>query len=629
MVRRAEEMVTLRDITDEDRIKLHRGLGRHYERTCDYERAFGQFAAAKRLLQRSRATFNISAVVKLTDRMMRTFSRDLFARDHARISDSQRPVFIVGLPRSGMALIERILASHPCVFGAGELQDIPRMVKMLRPDYPECMALMDSDALNGMANDYLAVVERLAGPGPLRVTDRMALNSLHLGLIARLFPESRIISCRRDPLDIAISCFVEVFDPEHDYTTTLEDFGHYFLEHERLMGHWRSVLPIPIHEVCYEALVADPEATSRALLAYCGLDWDPACLEFHETERTVQTAGRRQAPQPLHQASVGRWRHYVPHLTPLAQFLEAGGFRYSKGPQTAPLHRPAHRHGHRWGTPPKSLTSPLFIVAAPRSGSTLLFETLAHSEHLCSVGGEAHWLIENHGDLRPGASGIDSNRLTADQATDHYRDDIIDQIVARLVDNAGNPADPDGNRVFLEKTPKNSLRIPFFNHIFPRARFVFLWRDPRENISSIIEAWRSRRFETYRQLSGFDGPWSLLLPPGYEQLRNRPLEEIAAFQWENTNRIILEDIEALGPERSLRLSYGDLIADAAGSVTRVLTFADIEVDPALRHHLQSPLPHSRYTQTPAAAGKWRMNAAEIERVLPGVEDTWRRLRSSS
>jgi hypothetical protein len=257
----------------------------------------------------------------------------------------------------------------------------------------------------------------------------------------------------------------------------------------------------------------------------------------------------------------------------------------------------------------------------------LLFETLARSESLSSVGGEAHWLVESHKDLRPGEPGVDSNRLTADHATDAHRDSIISQIVERLVDSTGNTVSPHGNHVFLEKTPKNALRIPFFNHIFPQARFVFLWRDPRENISSIIEAWRSGRFRTYKQVADFDGPWSLLLPPGYQQCRNRPLEEIAAFQWECTNRIIMEDLESLDPKRSLTVSYGDLIADPAGSVERVLDFANIQIDPALRQHLQQPLPHSRYTQTAPKAEKWRMNETDIERVLPGVESVWQRARS--
>jgi Flp pilus assembly protein TadD len=642
MVRRAEEMLTVQSATDEDRIKLHRGLGKHYERAAAYEQAFSHFADAKKILKRTRAVFDINAVANSMDRIKQAFSGEFFALDRARTSDSQRPVFIVGLPRSGTTLTEQILASHPRVFGAGELQDIPKIVKLLRPDYPECVATMDLDALTGLANDYLGVIDRLAGPDALRVTDKMPLNSLHLGLIAKLFPESRIIYCRRNPLDIAISCFVELFELEHDYTTNFEDFGRYYLEHERLMAHWRAVLTVPIHELRYEALIADPEATSRALIAYCGLDWDPACLEFQKTERTVQTPSRWQVRQPIYQTSVDRWRHYLPHMASLIQFLDSRGFSYHEEAsrehtdcqaidhgavtQAGSLSGSSHGHDSRWIALPKPLESPLFVVAAPRSGSTLLFETLARSEYLCTVGGEAHWLVENHSDLRPGAPGVESNRLTADQATDACRDTIIGQIVDRLVDSAGKTVDVHSNRVFLEKTPKNALRIPFFNRIFPNARFVFLWRDPRENISSIIEAWRSGRFRTYKQLAGFDGPWSLLLPPGYQQCRNWPVEEVAAFQWECTNRIIMEDLEVLDRERRIVVSFGELIADPETSVNRILDFANIQIDPTLSHHLHYPLPHSRYTQTAPAAEKWRVNEAKIERVLPAVENTWQKLQ---
>jgi Sulfotransferase family len=197
------------------------------------------------------------------------------------------------------------------------------------------------------------------------------------------------------------------------------------------------------------------------------------------------------------------------------------------------------------------------------------------------------------------------------------------------VDHVDNPVAPDCNLVLLEKTPKNALRIPFFAHIFPAARFVFLWRDPRENISSIIEAWRSGLFRTYKQVDGFVGSWSLLLPPGYRQCRNRPLEEIAAFQWECTNRIIMEDLQTLGRERSLTVRYRDLIAEPARSVQRILDFAHIDMDATLEHHLQRPLPHSRYTQTAPVAEKWRMNEPEIQRILPAVENTWQRLQQLS
>ncbi|MGH1559698.1 sulfotransferase family protein [Caulobacter segnis] len=147
-------------------------------------------------------------------------------------------MFIVGLPRSGTTLTEQILASHPRVFGAGELADIPRMVKSLRPDYPQCFETLDGDALGELAGEYLAEIDRLAGAEPARVTDKMPINSLHLGLIAKLFPSARIIYCRRDPRDIAVSCFVELFDLEHDYTADFKDFAGYFLEHERLAEHW-------------------------------------------------------------------------------------------------------------------------------------------------------------------------------------------------------------------------------------------------------------------------------------------------------------------------------------------------------------------------------------------------------
>ena len=508
---------------------------------------------------------------------------------------------------------------------------------MLRPDYPENMATLGAEPLAELASDYLDEIDRLAGPAPLRVTDKMPLNSVNLGLIAKLFPQARIIHCRRDPRDIAISCFVELFELEQDYTTNFEDFGRYFLEHERLMEHWRSVLPIPIHELRYEELIADPEAKIRALVEYCDLDWDPACLNFQATERTVQTPSRWQVRQPIYQTSIGRWRRYEAHMAPLLRVLDEAGYVYGDfGPsilgQTQPAvpARPAS-HGGQSGqagqAAPAALDSPIFIVAAPRSGSTLLFETLAHSQGLSTVGGEAHWLVESIDGLRPGAPGVASNRLTAADVTDGYRNHVVNQILERLVDNTGALVGADDPRTFLEKTPKNALRIPFFDAIFPKARFIFLWRDPRENISSIMEAWHSGRFTTYRQLPGFRGPWSLLLPPDYPQVSEKTLEEVAAFQWERTNQIVLDDLGALDPARWTSVNYADLVADPRGVVTRLMDFAGVRLDPALETHLGRPLPHSQYTQTAPAADKWRANAAEIERVLPLVADTWRRLRS--
>ena len=276
---------------------------------------------------------------------------------------------------------------------------------------------------------------------------------------------------------------------------------------------------------------------------------------------------------------------------------------------------------------PAKLERPVFIVAAPRSGSTLLFETLAASSQLCTVGGEAHWLVEGMESLRPGAPNVDSNRLTAEHASAAIANDIRQQIAARLQDHAGQALSEPGARRFLEKTPKNALRIPFFDHIFPDAQFVFLWREPHENISSIMEAWRSGRWRTYPKLEGFDGPWSMLLPPGWRAMNGRPLEEIAAWQWRETNARIVDDLEKLSAERWTVVRYADLVREPAGAIGKLCEFLGMSVDPALARRLAEPLPQSRYTLTAPAADKWRANEAEIARVLPSVRTTWDRLRS--
>ena len=271
------------------------------------------------------------------------------------------------------------------------------------------------------------------------------------------------------------------------------------------------------------------------------------------------------------------------------------------------------------------LRAPIFIVAAPRSGSTLLFETLAAHGSLATLGGEAHWLVEALPELRPGGPWTDSNRLTGAALTPGVGDRILASIRERLQDTTGQPAGDRPLR-FLEKTPKNALRIPFFQRLFPDARFIFLWRDPRENISSIIEAWRSGGWITYSSLPGWDGPWSMLLPPQWQHQRGRPVEELAAWQWDSANRYIVDDLATLPPEQWTVVRYDELRDSAAETLGRLCQFLGMEVDPALARHLALPLPDSRHTHTPPAPDKWRRNAALIDRVLPTVEATWSRLQ---
>jgi hypothetical protein len=275
---------------------------------------------------------------------------------------------------------------------------------------------------------------------------------------------------------------------------------------------------------------------------------------------------------------------------------------------------------------PHALRRPVFIIAAPRSGSTLLFETLAVSQNVATLGGEGHLLVESLPELQPGAPGIESNRLVANHATPAIATRIRAQILEQLKDSRGQRVPPDARLRFLEKTPKNALRIPFFNSVFPDARFIVLWRDPRENLGSIIDAWRSGGWKTYNGLEGFDGPWSLLLPPGWRALNGRPLEEIAAAQWDTTNRIVLDDLAWLPRERWTVVQYADLLSHPAETVRRLCAFMDVPFDDALAQRTAAPLPPSRYTLTAPDPQKWRRHETAITRVLPALDTTLQRLR---
>lgn len=273
----------------------------------------------------------------------------------------------------------------------------------------------------------------------------------------------------------------------------------------------------------------------------------------------------------------------------------------------------------------KLFDRPVFILAAPRSGSTLLFETLAEGPEIWTVGGESHQFIEGLKPLHPVAGGIRSNRLVERHAGPRivellrrrFARFLQDRDGRRFVDNPGIR-----NLRFLEKTPKNSLRQPFLDVVFPGALYIWLYREPRGNISSMMEAWRSGKWVTYPRLPGWHGlPWSLLLPPGWEKMDARPLERVCAFQWESANRIILDDLEKLAPQRWTACDYQSLIDDPAEVVGRICRFAGVTVDDRLARRLSARLPLSRYTQTPPDAEKWRKNEREILSVLPSLEDT--------
>jgi Sulfotransferase family/Aspartyl/Asparaginyl beta-hydroxylase len=264
------------------------------------------------------------------------------------------------------------------------------------------------------------------------------------------------------------------------------------------------------------------------------------------------------------------------------------------------------------------LDRPIVILSAPRAGSTLLFETLAQAAGIYTIGGESHQLIESIAALRPGRGVVSSNRLTKKDATTAIVEELRRRFAGRIHDRDGQPPLPGTRPRLLEKTPKNALRVPFLLEVFPDAQFIFLQREPRANLASMMQAWRAKGWVTYRQLPGWPGPWSLLLPPGYERLRGRPLEEVVAFQWRVANETILDDLAGLPRERWTSLTYEDLVKEPRAEIVKLLEFAGLSMDARLEEYLSKPLPPSRYTQTKPDPDKWKANAAEIERVLPSL-----------
>ena len=260
--------------------------------------------------------------------------------------------------------------------------------------------------------------------------------------------------------------------------------------------------------------------------------------------------------------------------------------------------------------PKPTIDRPVFIVSSPRSGSSLLFETLAQSPDLVTVGGESHQIIESIRGLRPSSHDWHSNRLDAADATPENADALRTRFVAELHDRAGQP--PHGPVRMLEKTPKNSLRVPFLQTVFPDAVFVYLYRDPRETVSSMLDAWRSGRFVMYPDLPGWTGtPWSLLLVPGWRDLIDKPLGEVVTTQWASATSMLLDDLEALDPDRWCVASYDRLVADPQAEIERLAAFAEVRWDV----ELTNDLPLSRHTLDSPHPDKWMRNADELEPVL--------------
>jgi len=303
-------------------------MGKLLDELGEYDKAYGHYYRGNKL-ERQKCHFDLKAHHHHISAIMETFSADLLNRWQAFGNLSCRPVFIVGMPRSGTTLVEQIICSHPAVYGAGELDffarfEDPQADKFgLEETHPHLIAKLTSAISAEIADQYLLFLRKLPGIAPhhQRVTNKMPLNALMLGFIYTLFPNAHIIHCRRNPLDTCLSIFMTKFEQSLPFAFDLVETAIYYRDYRRLMDHWRTVLPTTIHEVCYETLVQSPDVEAKALIQSCTLEWDPRCMNFTQNKRPIQTASYWQARQPIYKTSAGRWRNYVVHMGSAIEIL--------------------------------------------------------------------------------------------------------------------------------------------------------------------------------------------------------------------------------------------------------------------------------------------------------------------
>ena len=319
----AQDMLAL---NASDRVHLHFALGKALDDIGEHQRAFQHFLTGN-ALHRQRIAYDEAEILGRLERIRNIFTAELVRGSGSGLYNAT-PIFIVGMPRSGSTLVEQVLASHPLVFGAGEISDFGdemRRVKAATASlrFPESIPTQ----LRELGASYLDRMEGLARnvatgkPPPERITDKTLANFWYAGLIHMALPAARIIHICRDPIDTCLSCFSTMFSTQ-PFTFDLGELGRYYRAYSETMAHWRRVLPPDvILDVHYEMLVADLEPQARRIIAHCGLEWNDACLSPHRAERPVRTASVAQVRQPVYSSAVGRWRPDEETLRPLIDAL--------------------------------------------------------------------------------------------------------------------------------------------------------------------------------------------------------------------------------------------------------------------------------------------------------------------
>lgn len=308
----------------QDQIDLHFALGKAYGDIGRHEPAFRHLVKGNALM-RGRISFDERAAIDSLDRIGPVFTPELLRSKSGHGNPSTQPIFIVGMPRSGTTLIEQILASHPQVYGAGERQNFKQALTKVAgaADYPDVVPALTPSQFDAIGSAYLtSMTTSASAAAAARITDKLPANFVYVGLIRLALPNARIIHVRRNPIDTCLSCFATLFRSTLNFTYDLGELGRFYRAYERLMAHWRAVLPEgAMLEVQYEGVVEDIETQARRIVAHCGLEWDAACLAFHKADRPVSTASAAQVRQPLYRSSVGRWHAYRDQLQPLLEAL--------------------------------------------------------------------------------------------------------------------------------------------------------------------------------------------------------------------------------------------------------------------------------------------------------------------
>jgi tetratricopeptide (TPR) repeat protein len=318
-VKRAEQ-VAASGLARYDEAALRFAIGKYYDDVGDFPQAFRSYQRGNELHRMAATRYSKETHARYVDDLVRTYTGEALAHAREGMSDSDRPVLVVGMPRSGTSLVEQIIASHPTAHGAGELEFWTGVVH--KREQAVRSAMPGEAARHRLAREYLRVLDEHA-PRASRIVDKAPMNADYLGLIHAVFPRARMIYLQRDPIDTCLSCYFQQFSAVLNFTMDLSDLADYYREHRRLIAHWRAALPPEVFlEVPYAELVTDQEKWIRRIIEFAGLPWDDRCLDFHKTARAVTTASSWQVRQKIYKTSVQRWRNYEKFIGPLRSLAD-------------------------------------------------------------------------------------------------------------------------------------------------------------------------------------------------------------------------------------------------------------------------------------------------------------------